>query len=140
MIGVPRRCYVVDKMTGRVVSEHASSYEACRAIGRKSPSAVTEISRKSLFGTSRYVVRFADEYDPRESFESKRKGVPLFAVRGREVMVFTSVKEAAAVLHVAPSTLYDHVRAETATVDGLTLYRMPRMGALNKVLGLEERC
>jgi len=139
MIGVPRRSYVVDKITGYVVGEYENGYDACRAIGRKNPNASGEISRKSLFGSSRLVVRYVDEYDPRESFEDKSKGVPLFAVRGREVMVFASVKEAASALHVAPSTLYDHVRAETATVDGWTLYRMPRMGALNKVLGLEDR-
>lgn len=139
MANTSRRCYIVDKITGKVVSEHESLSAAAAELGMD-PSICRQVRNKSLLDSRRCTVRLVEDYDPHESFEHQRKGVPVFAVRGREVRAWCDRGEAASDLHLAKSSLYDALYRKTPTMSGWRVFRMPRMGALNKVLGLEERC
>lgn len=131
-------CYVVNKVTGRIVSEHASISEAARVLGLN-PAISRQIKHRALFDRSRYAVRLVDDYDPHESFEGKRRGVPIVASRGSEVRVFVDRAEIAEQLGYEKSTIEGCIRQGEPTSSGWMLRRMPHMGALNGILGLEEQ-
>lgn len=134
----PKRCYVVDKVTGRIVSEHESLSSAAAKLGMNQ-SVCRQVRNGSLLENRRHTIRLVEDYDPNESFEGKRKGVPIFAVRGNEVRAWCDRRRAASDLCVSLETLSFDISNGVTTSDGWRVFRMPRMGALNKVLGLEER-
>lgn len=131
-------CYVVNKITGMIVSEHVSISDAARVLGLNSAIS-RQIKHRALFDRSRYAVRLVEDYDPHESFEGKRRGVPVVASRAGEIRVYVDRRELADDLGYTTSTIAEFIVRGKPTSSGWMLRRMPHMGALNGILGLEEQ-
>lgn len=137
MGGRPYPCYIVDKVTGRIVSEHPAMVDAAKALGL-TRNMSRQIVNRRLPEDSFYAIRRACDYDPRESFEDKRKGVPVYGVRDGELRVFRGIRAAAEELHYSRETVGQSITKGRETIDGWRFHRMKRMGELNGLLGLED--
>lgn len=131
----PKPCYIVNKITGEIVSEHESIKNAAKKMGIH-PSCCKQVRRKALLAGSKYVIRLVDDYDPHESFAGKRAGVPVVVSRDNEVHVFWNRDDVAEFLHITRITVAKRIASGTPTNEGWRIRKLPYMGALNEVLGI----
>ena len=137
-------CYVVDKITGEIVSEHDSIISAARALGRDY-TVSKQVNRKRLLDRCRYTIRKVEDYDPHEEFDAQHpRGVPVVAVFGKfeRVEVYIDVKTAARNLNYSVSTIRGVLKGAKGLGADISLRYMPRMGACNELLrrGIAKVC
>ena len=134
MRGRGEPCYVVDKVTGEVASEHPSITDAARLLGMHA-TASKQVKARRLFNRCRYAIRVVGDYDPHESFEGKRSGVPVMCVYRDHVDVYEDLALVQERLMFSHSTLSMAIRTGTRKVGGeFRVAYLPRMGACNELI------
>ena len=95
MISTPRPVVKCDKLTMEVLETYPSARAAERAYGILHGNIAVACSRK-VVSKGRFVWRFADEYDPDESFDGKlNRPVAMYDSLSETASVFESLTEAA---------------------------------------------
>lgn len=137
-------CYVVDKITGQVVSEHPTIISAARSLGRDY-TVSKQVNRKRMLDRCRYTIRKVEDYDPHEEFDLKHpRSVPVVAVFGNfeKVEIYNDVRAAAKGLNYSVSAVHGRVKGMKGIDTYINIAYMPRMGACNEMIkrGFAEVC
>lgn len=93
----------VDKVTREVIQRYESKALAAECNGL-SVGTIERMLRIGAIGNRGFYFRSESEFDPMETFECAQ-GLPVLVYDGANIRMFHTMKEAAAVLHYAESTL-----------------------------------
>ena len=93
--GYKRKVYKCDKVTMKILDRYDSIKDAAKAEGTSYSVMNFALCSRSV-GRKPYVLRYADDYDPFESFEGKRgRPVLMLDVVDGKVYTFNTLKDAA---------------------------------------------
>lgn len=127
-------CYIVDKITGEIVSRHRSIGEATRKLS-KNKSINKQVKSRKLIRRCRYAIRTVDDYNPNESFEGIRESVPLMCIYADHVDIYEDLLFAVNSLAVSRSAINEALRNPTRRICGqFRVAYLPRMGACNELI------
>ena len=136
-------CYVVDKITGQVVSEHPTIISAARSLGR-SYTVSKQVNRKRLLDRCRYTIRRVEDYDPHEVFDMLHtRGVPVVAIyESGKVEIYIDVNSAARGLNYSVSAVHGRLKGVKGIDSEIKIVYLPHMGACNGLLarGIAKVC
>lgn len=105
-----RRIFKCDKITMEVLGEYGSILEAAKASGVPYDVAYSGCKRKSV-GCYPFVFRYAEDYDPNESFEGKFiRPVTVMDVEKGECVTFYSPNDAACQLYTSKDTIFRAIK------------------------------
>jgi hypothetical protein len=105
-----RRVYKCDKITMRILEEYPSLVAAGNANGRGYTS-IAKTCKERHVGRDRYVLRYAEDYDPKETFEGKKvRPVLCIDARTREVRAYYSADDAAKATRIRTWIVNDCIR------------------------------
>ena len=91
----PRPVVKCDKLSMKVVAWYPSAWEAEKANGY-GPAKVARICEKKSVSHGKHVYRYADEYDPKETFEGKfNRPVAMYDAERESLSLYESLGEAA---------------------------------------------
>ena len=94
-----------DKLSMKIVAEYPSAWEAEKANGY-GPAKVAQICEKKSVSHGKHVYRYADEYDPNETFEGKfNRPVAMYDAERESLLLYESLGEAAKAIGYNQSTV-----------------------------------
>lgn len=101
----PRKVYKCDKLSMEVLEEYPSASQAERENGLPH-SAVSHAASKKMVSAGPFVWRYADGYDPDETFDGKmNRPMAALDIKTREVSTFPTRKDAAKALVVTERSI-----------------------------------
>lgn len=134
MGGRPSPCYIVDKITGEIVSKHPSICDAARTLG-KNETISRQVKTRKLIWRCPYVIRLVDDYDPHEDFEGIREGIPVMCIYDDYVDIYEDAPLVIETLMLSKSALNGGLRNPTRRICGqFRVSRLPHMGACNELI------
>ena len=133
MGGKPSPCYIVDKITGEIVSEHVSISDAARKLGYHA-SVSREARNKRMHDKCSYVIRLVDDYNPREDFSGKTRAVPVMCIYQTHVDIYDDLPLVCEALHYSYSGATAAIREHRLVNGECRIEYMPHMGACNELI------
>ena len=113
MNGDPRPVVKCDKLTMRIIETYQSAREAARVHGIPHGNISVPCSKKVVSKGS-FVWRYADEYDPDESFEGKfNRPVAMYDSYSEAASIFDNLTEAAKSVGYSNAAVSNSMSAKT---------------------------